>query len=358
MIPDIGSAREVGSPLGRGPKRARWRQALYIALAVAFVYAGVSVAGGVSDAFDKMRHVSLWWFVPAIAAVGLRFVFLGAQLRYLRGAAHVPGIRLGITVALVAFGLGGLMPASPAEGFTLSSVALRQRGMTQRQAWLMLVSSQWAQFWALITVFALDRVAVAATGEIHRRHPWRIVMVSIALLAISAGASWVIRRPGSARRISTLGRWIPGQQRHQSELQRAEAATTLHAEIRLALGNRRNRLRVSVLSALCWVADALALWCMLAAVGARVSIEVAVIAYVVATVVAWAPFVPSGIGLAELAVPALLYRFHVPTVTGLAAVLLWRGVSLVLPAIAGAVAWLSLRAPTRPRTRSDEHASV
>jgi uncharacterized protein (TIRG00374 family) len=65
--------------------------------------------------------------------------------------------------------------------------------------------------------------------------------------------------------------------------------------------------------------------------------------YVAATVVAWVPFVPNGLGLTEIAVPALLHHFHVPLSTGLAAVLLWRVVAQGIPALAGLTAWLSYK---------------
>ncbi len=325
----------------------RWRTILYLALAAALVYAGVSAAGGFSDAFDHLHHISTWWLVPAAAAVTIRFGLLGMQLRFLRGDAAAPSVGVGIGVGLIAFGLGGLMPASPAEGFTLASGVLHRRGMSRRQAWLMLVSSQWVQFWALIVVFAIDRLVATAVGEVHHRHPWRTVATSAILLAVTAAAAWLVRRPSTARRLAGLTRWLPNQKR-KSAVERAEDAVALHAEIRQTMGNRSNRFLVTFVSALCWIADAAVLWCMLAAVHAKISFELAIIGYVAAIVVSWVPLLPSGIGLVELAVPALLHHFHVPTAAGLAAVLLWRGVSLVAPAIAGFGCLVALRSGNQP----------
>jgi hypothetical protein len=78
-----------------------------------------------------------------------------------------------------------------------------------------------------------------------------------------------------------------------------------------------------------------------------VSFEVAVLAYAVAVAATWVPFLPSGFGLVELAVPAMLHHFGVPTASGLAAVLIWRGVAFFLAALGGTVAYLALRL-TRP----------
>ncbi len=332
-----------------------WRPAvqrvLYVGLALALVYAGVKVAGGFTDALHQLDGVNPWWFVPALVAVTLRFVVLGAQLRLLRGTSELPDTRLGIRIALVAFGLGGVMPASPAEGFALSTVAMRKRGVTTRQSWLMLASSQWMTFWALIIVFAVDRVVATAAGELHHRHPWKAVITSSVLLALSAGIAWLLTRPRTIRVITSATRWLPGRS-NQTPAERSEAAATLYADIQATLGSRTNRVKVTGLSCLSRLADGAILWCTLMAVHAHIPFGVAVVAYVVAMVVAWVPLLPSGLGLAEIAVPALLHRFNVPLATGLSAVLLWRAFSLVLPGVVGVGSWVTLRkAPEDGSTR-------
>ncbi|MDQ1458626.1 MAG: Lysylphosphatidylglycerol synthase region [Actinomycetota bacterium] len=344
-------------------RRARWRLLLYAVLVIAGLSAAATAAGDFSDAYDLLRHISVRWLGLAIVVVSFRFVFLGAQLRRLRGTAEVPDRRLGIGIALVAFGLGDLMPASPAEGFALSSAALRRRGMTPRQIWLMLGTSQWVQFWALIMVFAADRVVVAANGELHRHHAWLVVIGSALAFAITAIASRLMRSPATARRLSVLTSWLPSQH-EKTAAQRADTAVALQRDFRQNLGTRRNRVVVTALAALSLLADATALWCMLTAVHAGVSFEIAIMALVVAEVAAWVPLLPSGIGLTEIAVPALLHHFQVPIATGLAAVLLWRAVSLLLPAAAGLGVWATLRSRSRltrqpeprARTTSMRHA--
>jgi hypothetical protein len=225
-------------------RRARWRRFMFVVLVVAGFYAAVTAAGDLTDAYGLLQHISIWWLGFAVVAVGFRFVVLGAQLSRLRGTAEVPGKRLGIGIALVAFGLGDLMPASPAEGFALSSAALRRRGMTPRQAWLMLASSQWVQFWALIMVFAVDRVVVAVSGELHRHHPWHVLVGSAILLAITAIAARMMRSPTTARRLSVLTRWLPSQH-DKSAAQRSDDAVALHRDFHHTLGSPRNRLAVA-----------------------------------------------------------------------------------------------------------------
>lgn len=39
----------------------------YLGGGVGLVYAGITLAGGVSDAADQIRHLSPWWIVPGAA---------------------------------------------------------------------------------------------------------------------------------------------------------------------------------------------------------------------------------------------------------------------------------------------------
>ena len=300
------------------------------------MYAAVTAAGGLSDAYQVLRHAAAWWIVPAVAAVTLRFTFIGVQLRLLRGRGDCPSTRLALGISLITFGLGGILPASPAEGITISIVELKRRGMPPRQSGLMLVASQWIQFWTLIIIFAVDRVVVVASGEFHRRRPERVVVFSIVLLAVVAAVINLSRRESVGRRVALATRWFPGQRRKTRERLEAEGVALQH-DLVTCFGSPLNRLLVSVLTVAAWLLDAAVLRSMLRSVHGAVSYEVAVLAYSVAIAVGWVPLLPSGLGLVELAVPAVLQRFGVPLASGLAAVLLWRAVSLLLPAAGGLI---------------------
>jgi uncharacterized protein (TIRG00374 family) len=88
-----------------------------------------------------------------------------------------------------------------------------------------------------------------------------------------------------------------------------------------------------------------------------VSFEVAVLAYTIAIFATFAP-VPGGIGVVELIVPAMLHHFGVAKSTGLAAVLVWRGVSMFLPALAGLIAYTALRLSRPKRSVAEVVESV
>src|ERR1700694_5807585 len=141
------------------------RFGLGLVVAALLIYAVCPAAAGVSDAIQQLRETELIWLLPALGAEALSYAFFGLQVRRLRGPDSELPWSLGILIALVAFGLGQLLPASPAEGMVMSVAELRHRGMTTRQAGLLLVLAEWTSFWALVLVFAFDRLVVGAAGE-------------------------------------------------------------------------------------------------------------------------------------------------------------------------------------------------
>ena len=104
------------------------------------------------------------------------------------------------------------------------------------------------------------------------------------------------------------------------------------------------RFGIGVAAAGWWIADAGCLWIALYAVHAHVSFSLVILAYVAGTAASWAPLLPGGLGAVEIVVPTVLHHFGVPLSVALGGTLLWRGMSLFVPAIGGALAYASLRA--------------
>ena len=103
-------------------------------------------------------------------------------------------------------------------------------------------------------------------------------------------------------------------------------------------------LQIAMASTGWWLADAGGLWLALHAAHADVDFGPVVLAYVAGVIASWVPLLPGGLGAVEIAVPAVLHHFGVPLPAALAGTLLWRGLSLFLPALGGALAYASLRA--------------
>ena len=92
-----------------------------------------------------------------------------------------------------------------------------------------------------------------------------------------------------------------------------------------------------------WLLDCTSLYVFLLAFGAHVSPIDVLVAYGLANILAVIPLTPSGLGVIELTVVAVLKGFGVPGGIAAAGVLSWRLVNFWLPIPFGGAAYLSLR---------------
>ena len=101
--------------------------------------------------------------------------------------------------------------------------------------------------------------------------------------------------------------------------------------------------RAGLWAAANWLLDAASLWVFLFAFGAHVSPIDVLVAYGLANILAVIPLTPSGLGVIELTVIAVLKGFGVESGIAAAGVLSWRLVNFWLPIPFGAASYLSLR---------------
>jgi uncharacterized protein (TIRG00374 family) len=151
------------------------------------------------------------------------------------------------------------------------------------------------------------------------------------------------RRPRSAERIAALLSAIRIRRPRPAARDRREVTNEWHAEAMAVVGSPRNRVRLAVVSALAILADAAALWSTCHAAGFHIHPELAVLAATVGTMASWVPLLPSGLGLVEAAIPAILHRFGAPLDDALAATLVYRAAGTLLPALVGGLAIVALR---------------
>jgi uncharacterized membrane protein YbhN (UPF0104 family) len=151
------------------------------------------------------------------------------------------------------------------------------------------------------------------------------------------------RRPFIGKLAADAIRWLP-RHRKKTRAELRAAGLDEHARLLQLLGRPVHRAGIAMASTGWWIADAGGLWLALHAAHADVDFSVVVLAYVAGVVASWVPLLPGGLGAVEIAVPAVLHHFGVPLAAGLAGTLLWRGLSLFLPALGGALAYASLRA--------------
>ena len=170
------------------------------------------------------------------------------------------------------------------------------------------------------------------------------------LTALTVVVVTLVRRPVVSKLVADAMWLLPHRRKMTRDEMRAAGVgeqARLDCAPRAAVSSSRDPLS----STIWWIADAGGLWIALHAAHAHAGFGLVVLAYVAGTVASWVPLLPGGLGAVEIAIPAVLHHFGVPLTAALAGTLLWRGLSLFLPALGGALAYASLRgAPaTRPR---------
>ena len=128
---------------------------------------------------------------------------------------------------------------------------------------------------------------------------------------------------------------------------RAETITALVQKVadRMKILSTSSELlsRAGLWAAANWLLDAASLYVFLLAFGARPSPVDVLVAYGLANILAVIPLTPSGLGVVELTIVAVLKGFGVPGDVAAAGVLTWRLVNFWLPIPFGGISYLSLR---------------
>jgi uncharacterized protein (TIRG00374 family) len=128
---------------------------------------------------------------------------------------------------------------------------------------------------------------------------------------------------------------------------RAESVTSLVQKVadrmKILFTSSELLTRAGIWAAANWLLDAASLWVFLLAFGSVVSPIDVLVAYGLANILAVIPLTPSGLGVIELTIVAVLKGFGVPGAAAAAGVLSWRLVNFWLPIPFGGVSYLSLR---------------
>ncbi len=128
---------------------------------------------------------------------------------------------------------------------------------------------------------------------------------------------------------------------------RAESVTAVLQKVvdrmKILFTNTELLLKAGIWAAANWILDAFSLWVFLLAFGAHVSPIDVLVAYGLANILAVIPLTPSGLGVIEITIIAVLKGFGVPSGVAAAGVLSWRLVNFWLPIPFGGVSYLSLR---------------
>ena len=316
-------------------------------VAVGALLTVLSSSGGIDDVLAALERVSAGWTLAAVVAAVVGYALLALHMRRLAGG------RISVWQAaradLLLFGLGNVLPGSPAPGTLLAAAELRRDGLSVRRTRFVLAFTMWFNVRTLLAIGALAFLVAFA-----RQHPgvretglWWLAAVGV-ILALAATAALAARETTAEHTAQLFARLRVTRPRPRAGVTRAEA-DAWHAEAKATVGSPRNRVVLVALAAGSWLADAACLRLALAAAGVHLDADVVLLAYVTGIVIAALPLLPGGIGAVEAAIPAVLHHFGASLDAALAGTLVYRGISLLLPVAAGAL----MLAQASMRTRRD-----
>jgi hypothetical protein len=320
-----------------------------IRVGVGFVIAAlVTILLGTSfrslpDSLGALAHAEPGWLAAAAVTEALSYLLLGLLIQRLSGPGRRVSLRMGAGAGLVAFGLGNVLPGSPAPGFALAGMELRRRGLPTRAVAMTMALSGWFLAGAFLAITASVALTATAQGRIPERHESLLLAGSSLVLALLVASVWLTVHPWPLERLALLlARFRWRNERYAAERGRV-AGQHWHSDARQALGGPLNGQLVMAVAFGSWMADAACLRLVLAAVGADVDFDVLLMAYLFAVAVSCLPFLPGGIGAVEVAVPAVLHHYGVPLDQAIAGTVAWRAMALLAPAAGGAVTLAGLR---------------
>jgi len=306
------------------------------------LYVVNSLAGGFGEILDALAGADPWWLLGALAAEVLCYGVIGLELRTLIYPV-TPRLTVALRAGLVNSGLGPILPGSPAPGIALAVTQLHRHGVPTGKAALALGWMSWFSARSLLAITAVITLVAAAEGDFSSERTGVAVAVAAVgglllvmtgmLMARGAGAEW------AAALVNRLKLRGPRPPRDEARA----AGARWHADAMEAVGRFPRRIRIALLSASAWLADAGCLYLALRAVGVHVGFEILLLAYCAGLLSSALPLLPGGLGVVEAAVPAILHQYGIPLDAALAGTLAWRGLALFLPALAGLVALASLR---------------
>ncbi len=332
---------------GDRTRPSKWRPWLRVVLGVALGAGAISLvlqaAGGIGDLEEALRRTNPWWLVPAAAFEALAYVTSGLRLRRLAGDEADLTVVSATELELVVNGLGLLTPASPAEGLAFATAELSRRGLPRRRVLFTLGFSNWFSFRIFYLVGALNLLFMVATRDLPIDATWPLVIAPL-VLALLAVSAVLANRPRSAEHVAvllgSLRFWKPRPVRDE----RRAAGARFHADAMAVVGPPRRRIWLALLSLASMLSDVACLYFILVAVGAHVDPDVALLAVGTGAVAGAVPLLPGGIGVVEAVMPAVIHWYGPPLSAALAGVLIYRVVGTLLPAAAGAVSLVALRA--------------
>jgi uncharacterized protein (TIRG00374 family) len=334
-----------GPELTERVRRFGWKVVVGVVAVIGLGWLAVAQRQRLQDSVGLLLHAQWTWVLAAVVA---QAVSMGAMARPQRRLLRVGGTRISLSGLLATTYAGnaisvGLPLAGPAAATLFAMRRFVAHGADPSVAgWALAVSGVFSSF-ALVAVVALGAV-VSGSG-------FAVVSAVIGVLggAVPIGLLLLsLRREGPRRLLERLGtRLVAGAQKvsGRPEGDPEEIVQEQLEEVTTLQPDPPTLWVAALLAVLNWVADALCLACAILAVGGDVPWHGLLLAWAAGTAVASLGLTPGGLGVVEAALSSALIAAGLVGTTAIAAVLVYRIVSLWLVLAVGGVTLFGLGGP-------------
>ena len=341
-----GDGLPTGNGLAAGPverSRAVRRWLPRIAVAAVLVLFAVELAVGwpsLAAALARLRAPQPGWLAAGLA---LEIASMGAYARMQRHLLRSAGVRAPLrrhlALAYAAHSLSVTLPGGAAFSTRLNFRQMRRFGASPAVASWAIALSAILSAAAFAVLSAVSAVAANGTPQ------WRTLAgLILAGLLLMLGVRWITARPGriepaAGAALARVNRLLR-RPREQGLDQVRGFAEQLRAA-RLTPGHGAAAAAFAVLN---WLLDALALWMCLRAVSDSPPIGSQVLlAFCAAMATGSITILPGGLGIIDSALIVALVAGGTASATAIAAVVLYRILTLGFIVGAGWLAWLAVR---------------
>jgi uncharacterized protein (TIRG00374 family) len=320
------------------PNRVR-RAALRVAALGVVVVAVIVLTPGLSGIRNRFTHAQAGWLVLAVVfeilsclgyVLAFRMVFC---TRMTWGTSY--------KIGMAEQGANSLLPAGGAGGLALGAWALRRGGMPDED-----IARKTVAFFLLTSlpnVGALVLLGIGLAAGVLPGHSGFLLSVIPAVVAGLAIGGTLTLRSISRRAASRISQRQGGRWSHRL----ASGLNALGDGVEDAVGMLRHANPLLIIGSLGYlVFDILVLWASFRALGSSPELAIIWIAYLIGQLGNLIP-IPGGIGGVELGLVGALVLYGLPAGVSTAAVLLYRGVQIWVPALLGGIAFIQLRALLR-----------
>ena len=287
--------------------------------------------------------------LPPATVVALIALTVANLLTYpVLSMASLPGLRLwpAIVVTQSSTAVANTVPAGGGVGIGVTYALYARYGFDRTAIALSITSTGVANVAVKLAMPAVAVTLLAITGDAPG-WTWNAALIGLGLTAVLAVFAWALaRRNGAATAVVRAGARLVARARHTDPDAAARAAQDGLGTVRRETAALMRPRGVPIL--LIAVLSHVALWALfyacLESVGAGGGVAASFAVFAVVRLGLAVPVTPGGVGVAEAGYAAALVASGAAAEPAVAAVLLFRAASYLVPIPVGAACWLAWRA--------------